>query len=143
MSKISENMPRVGAVMLLRDDGAALLQLRDAKPGLRNAGLWVPPGGHAEPGEAIEACARREFHEETDYRCGQLQWLCTFEDRVEGFPPYTLTVFWSRYDGRQRVVCREGQALEFVRREEAEGRAMPQYLRQLWNDAYTQACNLN
>lgn len=143
MPKMPENMPRVGAVVLLRDDGAALLQLRDAKPSLRNAGLWVPPGGHAEPGEAIEACARREFYEETDYRCGQLHWLCTFEDRVEGFPPYALTVFWSRYDGQQRVACREGQALEFVRREEAGGRAMPPYLKQLWNDAYAQAFKLN
>ena len=59
---------RVGAVFLLRKDGAALLQLRDEKPGLRHAGKWVPPGGHAEDWEKIEDCASREFYEETNYK---------------------------------------------------------------------------
>jgi len=43
----------VGGVVLLRDDNSALLQLRDNKPGLNAAGLWVFPGGHCEPGELI------------------------------------------------------------------------------------------
>ena len=50
---------RVSAVILLRDDGAALMQHRDDKPGLRNAGMWVPPGGHRDPGEEAVACAGR------------------------------------------------------------------------------------
>ena len=35
---------RVSTVFLLREDGSALLQLRDVKPGLRHSGMWVPPG---------------------------------------------------------------------------------------------------
>src|ERR1044071_3894179 len=65
----------VGGVVLLRDDHAALMQLRDNKPGLNAAGLWVFPGGHCEPGESLEAGARREFQEETGYVCAALQWL--------------------------------------------------------------------
>ena len=135
MAAKSENLPRVGTVFLLREDGAALLQLRDNKPGLRNAGVWVPPGGHADPGEDIEACARREFAEETDYVCDELPRLCAFVDEVPGWPPYELTVFWSRYDGRQKYACREGQALEFIRREDAAGKPMPDYITALWDAA--------
>src|SRR5207244_7304545 len=62
----------VAGVVLLRDDNSALLQLRDNKPGLNAAGLWVFPGGHCEPGESIEAGARREFREETGYEWGAL-----------------------------------------------------------------------
>ena len=57
----------VGALFLLRDDGALLLQLRDEKPNLRHAGMWVPPGGHIEADESVEQGTRREFLEETDY----------------------------------------------------------------------------
>ncbi|MBU1858293.1 MAG: NUDIX domain-containing protein [Verrucomicrobia bacterium] len=126
---------RVGAVILLRDDGAALLQLRDCKEGLRHAGMWVPPGGHAEPGEAIETCARREFLEETDYNCSDLQWLIDLEDCVDKWPPYQLTVFWTCYDGVQKIRCKEGQALEFVRREDACFYDIPSYLINIWDMA--------
>jgi hypothetical protein len=35
----------VCGVVLLRADGAALLQLRDDKPEIRDPGIWVFPGG--------------------------------------------------------------------------------------------------
>ncbi len=129
----------VGAVILLREDGAALLQLRDQKKGLRNAGMWVPPGGHAEPGETVEMCARREFLEETAYRCANLYRLADLVDSVEGWPPYQLTVFWSRYDGIQETLCHEGQALEFIKREDASSYAIPPYLKKLWDMALLDA----
>ncbi len=125
----------VAAVILLREDGAALFQHRDNKPGLRHAGMWVPPGGHAEAGESMEACARREFHEETGYDCSELHWLTSMEDCQEGFPLCPLTVFWARYDGAQQVYCREGQALQFIRREEAENYPIPSYLVAIWDRA--------
>lgn len=125
----------VGAVILLRQDGAALLQLRDNKKGLRHAGKWVPPGGHAEPGEAIEICARRELLEETGYHCSDLRWLIDLEDRVDKWPPYQLTVFWTYYDGVQKIRCHEGQALEFIRREDAYLYDIPAYLIGIWDMA--------
>lgn len=126
---------RVGAVIVLREDGAALLQLRDNKEGLRHAGMWVPPGGHAEPDEAIEMCARRELLEETDYNCSNLQWLIDLEDYVDKWPPYQLTVFWTYYDGIQEPRCKEGQALEFIRREDASSYNIPSYLINIWDMA--------
>ncbi len=126
---------RIGAVILLREDGAALLQLRDCKKGLRNAGMWVPPGGHAEPDETIEICAWREFFEETDYNCLNLQWLTDFEDSVEGWPPYQITVFWACYDGVQKTRCNEGQALKFIRREDVSSHNIPLYLMNIWDMA--------
>jgi len=68
----------VAGVVLLRDDNAALLQLRDNKPGLNAAGLWVFPGGHCEPGESLEDGARREFLEETGYVCAALRWVTSY-----------------------------------------------------------------
>jgi len=130
---------RIGAVILLRADGAALLQLRDFKEGLRNAGMWVPPGGHAEAGEAIEVCAKREMLEETDYNCADLQWLTELENHVEGWPPYRLTIFWAKYDGVQSICCREGQALKFIRREEADAYDIPPYLIRIWDMALSVA----
>lgn len=126
----------VAAIILLREDGAALLQHRDEKPQIPHAGLWTPPGGHVEPGEALEACARREFQEETAYRLGELHVLVSFiDDNAEGFDPLPLTIFWSVYDGAQAIECHEGQALEFIRREEASRYAIPAYLVDLWDRA--------
>ena len=128
---------RVGAVMLIRKDGAALMQLRDLKKGLRNAGMWVPPGGHAEPNEDIKTCARREFLEETTYNCSNLQFLTEFEDHVKGWPPYILTVFLAHYDGIQQLQCLEGQDLKFINRNKANLYDIPKYLLTVWDMALT------
>jgi len=126
---------RVAAVLLLREDGAALMQLRDFKKGLRNAGMWVPPGGHAEAGEDIEICARREFLEETDYDCQNLKYLTEFTDHVEGWPKYMLTFFWACYDGVQQFKCLEGQDLKFINYHKAGSYNIPEYLLQVWEKA--------
>jgi 8-oxo-dGTP pyrophosphatase MutT (NUDIX family) len=130
-------------VILLRNDGAALLQHRDDKPGLPHAGMWVPPGGHAEPAESPEACARREFLEETGYVCEVLHWLEARTVVIEGFPTVHLTVFWSRYDGVQRTVCREGQALEFVGRDDSHTLQMPDFVITIWDRALEQARDIH
>ena len=124
---------RVGAVMLIRKDGAALMQLRDLKKGLRNSGMWVPPGGHAEPNEDIKTCARREFLEETDYHCSNLQFLTEFEDHVKGWPSYILTIFWAYYDGIQQLQCLEGQDLKFISRNQVDSYDIPKYLLKVWD----------
>jgi 8-oxo-dGTP pyrophosphatase MutT (NUDIX family) len=128
---------RISGIVLLRgDDGAALLQHRDDKPGLPHAGLWVPPGGHCEPDESSLACAARELYEETNYRCTALQHLLDLDvDDVPHSPPLRLSVFWGVYDGRQTIICHEGQAVAFVTRAEAHHLAMPQYLLAVWDEA--------
>lgn len=129
---------RVAGIVLLRADGAALLQHRDDKPGLPHAGLWVFPGGHCESGETLETCARREFFEETGYQCGDLHALDAIPRlQVENYPPVHLTVFWSAYDGVQPVQCFEGQALAFIQRPGAERHPMPDYLLPIWDLALT------
>jgi 8-oxo-dGTP pyrophosphatase MutT (NUDIX family) len=127
---------RVASVFLLRDDSALLLQHRDNKPGLPLAGKWAPPGGHCEPFEQLEDCARREFAEETGYRLNKLSLLGSFlDDNVEGHPPYHLTVFWAIYDGKQELHCGEGQAIEFIERERVSEYDVPQYLVPIWDRA--------
>ncbi len=121
---------RVSTVFLLREDGSALLQLRDVKPGLRHSGMWVPPGGHREANEDDEACARREFHEETGYQCATLHLLTSFRDESD-CDPYELTVYWTDYDGQQELHCGEGQKIEFVTQGNAD--PMPEYLTDIWD----------
>jgi 8-oxo-dGTP diphosphatase len=118
----------VVGVVLLRDDGAALLQHRDEIETISDPGLWVFPGGHVEPGEAPEAGAAREFEEETCYRCGPLPLLTRFS-----VPEGELLFFWDTYDGRQSVECREGQALQFIPREHVEKLPRQNYLTRVWD----------
>ena len=129
--------------MLIRRDGAALMQHRDVKPGLRRSGMWVPPGGHAEPNEDIKTCARREFLEETAYDCSNLKFLTEIEDHFEDWPPYLLTVFWSYYDGIQQLQCLEGQELKFIHRDKIDSYDIPKYLLKIWDMALTLAKDKN
>ncbi len=121
------------ATVLLDSDNRALLQLRDNKPGLNAAGLWVFPGGHKEPGEDILSCAKREFFEETNYQCIHPHWLMQIDDTFLNQIPKMLHIFWDLYDGHSNYVCQEGQALEFISRNEASDIAMPEYLVSIWD----------
>ena len=123
-------------MFVLRDDGAALMQHRDDKPGLRDAGRWVPPGGHLDNGETAEQGARRELLEETGYICDELAWLTTLELPQQGnWSAYRLALFWTRYDGVQPVHCLEGQALEFMSRDMAQAFQVPVHLVKIWDQA--------
>jgi 8-oxo-dGTP diphosphatase len=110
-----------------------LMQHRDDKPGLAHAGLWVPPGGHPVPGESAEACARREFFEETEYVCGPLHWLEDAHVILGDQREFDIAFFWCHFDGVQRTVCHEGQSLEFVRREEAHAYPIPPFTLPIWD----------
>jgi len=114
---------QVVGVVLLRDDGAALLQHRDDISTISDPGLWVFPGGHVEWGETPRECAAREMEEETCYRCHNLRPLIRLA--IEGG---TLLFFWENYDGRQPVACREGQDLEFIDRRKVESLPKQSYL---------------
>jgi 8-oxo-dGTP pyrophosphatase MutT (NUDIX family) len=127
---------RICGVVLLREDGAVLLQWRDNKPEISDPGLWVFPGGHCEPGEDREACAAREFLEETLYRCAELHHLITCTAAELGYVgDFEIGFYWDRFDGVQPYTCCEGRELRFVTREEAAGLPKPAYLDGLWNAA--------
>jgi predicted NUDIX family NTP pyrophosphohydrolase len=69
----AEDVKVSAGVLLYRFDGERL-QLLIAHPGgpyftRRNVGAWTIPKGMVEDGESLEAAARREFEEETGFRC--------------------------------------------------------------------------
>jgi 8-oxo-dGTP pyrophosphatase MutT (NUDIX family) len=130
----SASMQRIAGVALLREDDSALMQLRDNKPGLNAAGLWVFPGGHCEPGESAESAARREFLEETGYVCGEICWVGSFPwPSDDHHVLYDLQIYAARYDGIQPVRCFEGQKIAFIPREQALRYAMPAYVPRVWD----------
>jgi hypothetical protein len=43
-------------------------------------------------------------------------------------------MYWDVYDGRQTIICNEGQALEFVGRGDVDRIVMPPYLLGLWDE---------
>lgn len=129
---------RVAAIWVLRPDGTALLQHRDDKPGLRHAGLWVPPGGHAESGESMIDCAHRELREETEYVAYDLQFLMALDRTYEDGVQFQVYNFWCRYDEIQSIVCHEGQELAFVGRAAADNYddyPVPPFLLNVWDAA--------
>jgi 8-oxo-dGTP pyrophosphatase MutT (NUDIX family) len=119
---------QVVGVVLLRDDGAALLQHRDNISIISDPGLWVFPGGHLNRGETPRDGAAREMEEETCYRCHNLRPLTRLAIE-EG----TLLFFWENYDGQQRLACREGQGLKFVDRQTVESLPKQPYLTEVFD----------
>ena len=67
--------PGAAAVVPVHEDGSVTLirQYRHAAGGM----IWEVPAGKLEPGEAPDACARRELEEEAGVRCGALRLLTT------------------------------------------------------------------
>ena len=93
-----------------------LLQHRDDKPGLRDRGLWVVPGGRVELGETLVEAVEREFQEETGISIANPVFSCMFVDRRSNTPsasPHTIWFFAAYYDGFSPYTCLEGQALAF------------------------------
>jgi 8-oxo-dGTP diphosphatase len=101
-------------VLLLNERGEILMQLRDDIPTIADPGCWAVPGGGQDAGESLEAAARREFLEETEYVLSDLALVYERDlDRGAGFIEHQA-YFLAQYDGVQPLVCHEGQRLEFL-----------------------------
>lgn len=114
---------RVANIMLLRDDGALLLQLRDDIPTITSPGHWSIPGGSLEANETAQQAAAREFEEETGYRAPlasfRLFVVELFSDadgRVHEHNCFSIP-----YDNAQEIRCFEGQEMRWTSRAEAVG----------------------
>lgn len=130
----SESTTTVCGIIVLRSDGAALLQHRDDIPTINDPGLWVVPGGHLEPGETPIAGAAREVEEETCYRCTQPRPLAEFHASELGYSGnFRMIFFWDEYDGIQRFECREGQDAGFITRAHAAQLPARDYLVRIWD----------
>lgn len=124
----------IAAVALVRDDGSVLLQLRDAIPGLPNAGEWVFPGGHGAPGESEHAAACRELEEETAYRVERLERLGALSGTALAG---VVSLYGAEYDGHQVIRCLEGQEMRWVARSEAERLPAPAFVLSAWDELVT------
>lgn len=101
-------------VILIRDDGAVLLQHRDEKDDLVNSGLWCYIGGRVEPGEDFASAAIRELREETGYQAQTVHHLLDeVYKRADGLQ-VCRHIFFVIYDDRQPIKCHEGSEVEFI-----------------------------
>jgi predicted NUDIX family NTP pyrophosphohydrolase len=80
---------RISAGILLFRRIGGRLEVLLAHPGgpyhaTRDAGSWSIPKGETEPGEALEAVARREFEEETGHALGPVALIPLGETRQKG-----------------------------------------------------------
>ncbi|UYV38247.1 NUDIX hydrolase [Rhodobacteraceae bacterium D3-12] len=109
-----------GASVLAQDvRGRVLMQLRDSDAGLASPGKWGLFGGGVEPGESLDAAARREFHEETgiDIAAEALRPLARF--RSQAMASGIVHVFaLDRRVVREDVRLAEGAGFAFLTREQ-------------------------
>jgi len=78
LATIATMAERISAGILLFRRAGSQVEVLLAHPGgprftAKDEGYWSIPKGEAEPGEALEAVARREFEEETGRRLGEVE----------------------------------------------------------------------
>jgi glyoxylase-like metal-dependent hydrolase (beta-lactamase superfamily II)/ADP-ribose pyrophosphatase YjhB (NUDIX family) len=96
------HQPQVGVGVLVVNDGAVLLGLRQ---GAHGAGTWSPPGGHLEFGEDPLECVRRETFEETGVQLGACDLIGVTNDLFEAEDRHYVTLFYraSSFSGTPTV----------------------------------------
>lgn len=111
-------MTKATGILLLRNDGALLLQLRDNKKNIKHPNMWGSPGGHLNKNETYAQCATRELFEETGYNSNNLNYLMTFYE-TSGNKKSKVKLFWDKFDNKQKIKCYEGQKLKFIKKKDA------------------------
>lgn len=115
---ISKSMKHGAGVIVIREDGAVLLQRRDNRSGVVNPGLWSFPGGAVQENETYTAAARRELQEESGYVAGTLFFVVEEEyERTDG-ERIVRHIYWTPFDQTQAIACHEGAEIRFVHLEE-------------------------
>tara|TARA_B100000989_G_C19465426_1_gene438048 strand:- start:561 stop:956 length:396 start_codon:yes stop_codon:yes gene_type:complete len=111
-------MTKATGVLLIRNDGALLLQLRDCKKNIKHPNMWGSPGGHLNRNETYAQCASRELFEETGYNAKNLKYLMSFDETL-GDKKSKIKLFWGKYDNKQKLKCYEGQKIKFIKKKDA------------------------
>lgn len=94
----------VGAAILVVDGNDRLLLMRRS-----DSGRWGPPGGATEPGEYVEAAAKRETLEETGLEVGEMTLFGVFSGPElyykypNGDEVYNVTIVYLSRDWRGAV----------------------------------------
>jgi 8-oxo-dGTP diphosphatase len=107
------------SVALLRA-GEVLLVRRGRAP---SRGLYAFPGGRMEPGETVEAAARRELVEETGLAAGDLAVLAEVAiegERDDSPVRYRLTVLTGTWVGGEAVAADDAEAAGWYGLDELE-----------------------
>lgn len=101
---------RGAMVLLVALDGRLLLHHRDDKPGVLHPGCWAGFGGTVEPGESVEAAAKREVLEETGLAIATPTFLCDLEDKEGRGDMVSLFFIRGSFDPED-VMLSEGQGV--------------------------------
>lgn len=106
-------------IILIDDKKRVLMQLRDNIPNINFPGIWCLPGGAIDEGENDIDAVIRECEEETEYQLKDPKLYKAYPYTfMEGDP---ITAFYTeQYDGKQKIVCHEGEKMVFLTKEQIE-----------------------
>jgi len=104
------------------------MQLRDNKKNITHPNKWVFPGGHLRKKETKVNAAKREFFEETNYKCKKVEYLMEINLSMLDKNKLKIFYFLSKYKKGQKIICKEGQDLKFFSIRQALKLRTPKYL---------------
>jgi len=98
---------------IIYDEDRVLMKLRDNDPSVPYPGIWCLPGGHIDRGETPKQAVIRECQEECGYKLKNPRKYKTYLYKfIKGEPE--VAVFFEEYDGKQRIICKEGADMRFL-----------------------------
>jgi ADP-ribose pyrophosphatase len=114
--------PGAAAIVPLHDNGDVVL-LRQLRYAAAQSRIYEIPAGKLSPGEAPEACARRELEEETGLRAGRWEELLPLW-MTPGFCDERIWVYLARDLTQGKMAHEEDEVIDVLRVPLAEALAM-------------------